>query len=328
MADKNISMAVIRRLPKYYRYLGDLLDKDIQRISSKELSTIIGFTASQIRQDLNNFGGFGQQGYGYNVKYLHTEIGKISKELSSIQNTAFGFLGEDTRYDSLYEFVKQMLKNLLSDAEKRNIDILHDEQFYLSQLENEKHAFETVCDSSLVHWDMWEGNVFVKDGHVSGVIDWERALWGEPYMDDRFRMHNRCNDFLEGFGKTIFEENEITLDDLSTARNISGDETEIEVSQTITKMIKIPTKYIKVPTQAASPKNTPANKAITGSFAPQGIKGDNIVVALRSRSLLIVRLAIIPGTAQPIVITKGITDLPERPTFLNIGSRTTATRDI
>lgn len=77
MGNKNISMAVIRRLPKYHRYLGDLLDKDIQRISSKELSDIIGFTASQIRQDLNNFGGFGQQGYGYNVEALHSEIGKI-----------------------------------------------------------------------------------------------------------------------------------------------------------------------------------------------------------------------------------------------------------
>ena len=77
MSNKNISMAVIRRLPKYHRYLSDLLDKDVQRISSKELSDIIGFTASQIRQDLNNFGGFGQQGYGYNVEALHREIGNI-----------------------------------------------------------------------------------------------------------------------------------------------------------------------------------------------------------------------------------------------------------
>ena len=77
MAEKNISMAVIRRLPKYHRYLGDLLDKEVHRISSKELSDIIGFTASQIRQDLNNFGGFGQQGYGYNVEALHNEIGNI-----------------------------------------------------------------------------------------------------------------------------------------------------------------------------------------------------------------------------------------------------------
>ncbi|MGE5677358.1 MAG: redox-sensing transcriptional repressor Rex [Pseudomonadota bacterium] len=73
----NISMAVVRRLPKYHRYLGDLLHNDIRRVSSQELSRITGFTASQIRQDLNCFGGFGQQGYGYNVDELHREIGKI-----------------------------------------------------------------------------------------------------------------------------------------------------------------------------------------------------------------------------------------------------------
>ena len=74
---KKVSMAVIRRLPKYHRYLAELLDKEIYRISSKELSEIIGFTASQIRQDLNNFGGFGQQGYGYNVEELYNELSKI-----------------------------------------------------------------------------------------------------------------------------------------------------------------------------------------------------------------------------------------------------------
>ncbi len=73
----NISMAVVRRLPKYFRYLGDLLSNEIRRVSSQELSKITGFTASQIRQDLNCFGGFGQQGYGYNVEELYNEIGKI-----------------------------------------------------------------------------------------------------------------------------------------------------------------------------------------------------------------------------------------------------------
>lgn len=77
MEERNISQAVIRRLPRYYRYLGDLLENEVERISSNDLSKRMNVTASQIRQDLNNFGGFGQQGYGYNVKYLHTEIGKI-----------------------------------------------------------------------------------------------------------------------------------------------------------------------------------------------------------------------------------------------------------
>ena len=74
---REISQAVIRRLPRYYRYLGELLENGVERISSNDLSKKMHVTASQIRQDLNNFGGFGQQGYGYNVKYLYTEIGKI-----------------------------------------------------------------------------------------------------------------------------------------------------------------------------------------------------------------------------------------------------------
>ena len=77
LEEKEISQAVIRRLPRYYRYLGELLENGVERISSNDLSRRMKVTASQIRQDLNNFGGFGQQGYGYNVKYLYTEIGKI-----------------------------------------------------------------------------------------------------------------------------------------------------------------------------------------------------------------------------------------------------------
>ena len=75
--ERQISKAVISRLPRYYRYLGELMEEGIERISSNELSARMKVTASQIRQDLNNFGGFGQQGYGYNVQYLFEEIGKI-----------------------------------------------------------------------------------------------------------------------------------------------------------------------------------------------------------------------------------------------------------
>lgn len=77
MDAKEISKAVIKRLPRYYRYLGELMEEGVERISSNDLSKKMHVTASQIRQDLNNFGGFGQQGYGYNVRYLYTEIGKI-----------------------------------------------------------------------------------------------------------------------------------------------------------------------------------------------------------------------------------------------------------
>ena len=77
MEAKQISKAVIKRLPRYYRYLGELLEDNVERISSNDLSKKMRVTASQIRQDLNNFGGFGQQGNGYNVKYHYTDIGKI-----------------------------------------------------------------------------------------------------------------------------------------------------------------------------------------------------------------------------------------------------------
>ncbi len=77
MEQKSISNAVISRLPRYYRYLGELKEEGVERISSRELSERMKVTASQIRQDLNNFGGFGQQGYGYNVEYLYQEIAKI-----------------------------------------------------------------------------------------------------------------------------------------------------------------------------------------------------------------------------------------------------------
>lgn len=75
--ERRVPKVVIKRLPRYYRYLGELLSQDIQRISSNALSKMMNVTASQIRQDLNYFGGFGQQGYGYNVQYLINEIGNI-----------------------------------------------------------------------------------------------------------------------------------------------------------------------------------------------------------------------------------------------------------
>jgi redox-sensing transcriptional repressor len=132
-----ISMAVIRRLPKYHRYLAELLRKDIDRISSKELSEKIGFTASQIRQDLNNFGDFGQQGYGYNVRELHREISKIlglDKEYSTVIIGA-GNLGQAIANYSRFEKSGFHLKGIfdknpkligirIRDVEVKDIDML------------------------------------------------------------------------------------------------------------------------------------------------------------------------------------------------------------
>ena len=98
MNDKTVSISVIRRLPRYHRYLGMLLNGGVTRISSKELAAQMKVTASQIRQDLNCFGGFGQQGYGYNVELLYKEIGNIlgvDKKIPAI------LVGSGTRGQSL-----------------------------------------------------------------------------------------------------------------------------------------------------------------------------------------------------------------------------------
>lgn len=109
--DKYISKAVIRRLPRYFRYLRELINSDIMRISSKELSERMNLTASQIRQDLNCFGGFGQQGYGYNVKFLYSEISKI--------------LGVDRNYTAIIVGIGNLGRALIGTPmfEKRGVKV-------------------------------------------------------------------------------------------------------------------------------------------------------------------------------------------------------------
>lgn len=136
---KDISMAVIKRLPKYHRYLGELLKNEVDRISSKELSKKIGFTASQIRQDFNCFGDFGQQGYGYNVKELDKQISTIlglTREYSTIIVGA-GNIGQAianyTKFDRLgfslkaiFDINPKLVGLKIRDIEIKDIDGLED----------------------------------------------------------------------------------------------------------------------------------------------------------------------------------------------------------
>lgn len=134
---KNISMAVIKRLPKYHRYLNELLNNDVDRISSKELGEKIGFTASQIRQDLNCFGDFGQQGYGYNVRELTNQISTIlglDKEYNAIiigagnigqaiaNYTRFGKMSFNLK--AIFDANPKLLGMRIRDVEIQDIDNL------------------------------------------------------------------------------------------------------------------------------------------------------------------------------------------------------------
>ena len=129
MNNNTISSSVIKRLPRYYRFLGELKNQGVTRISSRELSEKMGLTASQIRQDLNCFGGFGQQGYGYNINLLEEEIAKIlgldvpknailigmgnlGKAVTmhmNFENKAFRIVG---LFDSKESLVGQVVRNL------------------------------------------------------------------------------------------------------------------------------------------------------------------------------------------------------------------------
>ncbi len=134
---KKISLAVIKRLPKYYRYLGELNSKGIDRISSKDLSELMGFTASQIRQDLNNFGGFGQQGYGYNVENLMSEIAKLlglennyKAVVIGLGNLGQGLANYETFSDSgfnivgLFDINPKLIGKSVRGIEIKNIDLM------------------------------------------------------------------------------------------------------------------------------------------------------------------------------------------------------------
>lgn len=140
---------------------------------------------------------------------IYYEIGQAEKKISSIQGNAFGLLGDTAHtYETLYEFVTYLISNVLSDAERKGISFGVLPEEILGLLKRYRSVFEEVKIPVLVHWDMWEGNIFVKGGHISGIIDWERAMWGEPFMDDRFRRHTRNEDFLRGFGQEAFTEKE------------------------------------------------------------------------------------------------------------------------
>lgn len=139
MEEKEISRAVIKRLPRYYRYLGELIESGVERISSGALSERMNVTASQIRQDLNHFGGFGQQGYGYNVKYLYAEIGKILglDEKHNIVIIGAGNLGQALANYSDFERNGFVLKGIFDvNPTLKGVTIRGVEIRLMSELEN------------------------------------------------------------------------------------------------------------------------------------------------------------------------------------------------
>lgn len=173
-------MAVVRRLPKYQRYLSELINNDVDKISSKELSAKIGFTASQIRQDLSNFGDFGQQGYGYNVKELYKEICRILG-LDMIYSTIIvgaGNIGQAIANYTNFETIGFKLQAMFDINPKlvglkiRNIEI-YDIDTLEDYLKNNKIDIGIICTPR-------EKAQKVADSIVNGGV---KAIWNFAPVD-------------------------------------------------------------------------------------------------------------------------------------------------
>jgi len=196
--DNQVSITVVRRLPKYYRYLTELKEKGISRISSQELSVLTGFTASQIRQDFNNFGGFGQQGYGYNVEDLHRELKKILG-LDSNYNAVIvgaGNLGqaianykgfEDAGFKvlSLFDRNPRVIGLKIRDIEIRDIEtidsFIKENNVQIGIITTPKESAQSVAD------------IYVKNG-IKGI--WNFAPTDLVVPDNVVVEHVRLNESL------------------------------------------------------------------------------------------------------------------------------------
>ena len=143
------------------------------------------------------------------IEHVMAQVGGFQRQLRDIQGEQFGLLGDDKRFPTLHGLVRYMFENVLRDAANKQVDLGLSADEVLVRLDADRALFEAVKTPTLVHWDMWEGNIFVQDGSLCGIIDWERAMWGEAFMDDRFRRHNRPATFLAGFGQTDFTPEEL-----------------------------------------------------------------------------------------------------------------------
>ena len=210
-----VSETVVRRLPKYYRYLGDLLKKDINRISSKELSQLTGFTASQIRQDLNNFGGFGQQGYGYNVEQLHDTLGKIlglDKKYDTVI-TGAGNLGQaianyngfrDAGFNivSLFDKNPKLIGLKIRDIEIRDVDELEDyikennvEIGIITTPQESAQGVADIYDRAGIKgiWNFAPADLKVSKGMVVENVHLNESLFALSYFLHNAEACEKCN---------------------------------------------------------------------------------------------------------------------------------------
>lgn len=140
---------------------------------------------------------------------IEIQIGQWLKRLNEIKGAKFGhFFREDLQRDTWYEAFRFMLEGVVEDGIAKDVDIHVSPQELFEQLEKDKAYFDEVKEPRMIHFDSWDGNVFVDKNQLVGLIDWERALWAEGLMEDRFRFHNINASILKGYGKEQLSKSE------------------------------------------------------------------------------------------------------------------------
>lgn len=134
---------------------------------------------------------------------IQKELGKYNHSMNQITGSKFGYYGQpELQGTNWFEVFRTMIQLAYHDANVANVHVPIKEEELLLYLDRDKAYFDEVTVPALVHWDIWAGNVFIKNKKISGIIDFERCIWGDPLMEVGFRRHERNVDFLEGYGAT------------------------------------------------------------------------------------------------------------------------------
>lgn len=134
---------------------------------------------------------------------IYYDTGRYTRMLNQIQGSRFGYYGQKEKQgDNWYVVFKSMISDTYSDAERKSIFMPVEKERVLSLLERDRGIFEEVKTPKFVHWDIWEGNVFVSENQITGIIDFERCLWADELMEFGFRTFRHHRAFFDGYGMT------------------------------------------------------------------------------------------------------------------------------
>ena len=140
---------------------------------------------------------------------IYFQLGALNKEINQITNDSFGYPGQKAlQGKNWFDVFAGMIKAVILDAEKESIDLTISVEELIELLQRDSKIILNVLTPQLVHWDIWDGNIFIEDEKIIGLIDWERCLWGDPLMEVGFRSYAQSVDFLRGYGIGEFTEEE------------------------------------------------------------------------------------------------------------------------